>query len=71
MAETSTTIRLIEASLGREDVADRANFRYSSSRSIRSFVRSFMLKYLTCNSEGTAFHGQRNFLPYLVKIVTF
>lgn len=26
--ETSTTIRLIEASLRREDVADRANFRY-------------------------------------------
>ena len=28
-AETPSTIRLIEASLGREDVADRANFRYT------------------------------------------
>ena len=32
VAET-TTIRLIEASLGREDVADRANFRYMFSSS--------------------------------------
>ena len=32
VAET-TTIRLIEASLGREDVADRANFRYMYSSS--------------------------------------
>ena len=32
-AETSSTIRLIEASLGREDVADRANFRYMYSSS--------------------------------------
>ena len=40
VAET-TTIRLIEASLGREDVADRANFRYmySSSQS-NSFIPS-------------------------------
>ncbi len=28
MVESSTTIRLIEASLEREDVADRSNFRY-------------------------------------------
>ena len=33
VGESSTTIRLIEASLGREDVADRANFRYIYSSS--------------------------------------
>ena len=40
VAET-TTIRLIEASLGREDVADRVNFRYmfSSSRPNILFLR--------------------------------
>ena len=40
VAET-TTIRLIEASLGREDVADRANFRYMySSSQPNSFIPS-------------------------------
>ena len=34
LAEAPTTIRLIEASLAREDVADRANFRYMYSLSL-------------------------------------
>ena len=41
VAET-TTIRLIEASLGREDVADRANFRYMFSSSQPNFYFSFV-----------------------------
>ena len=53
VAETTTTIRLIKASLGREDVADRANFRYMCSSSqpnflfLRLLVRRVVYKYLT------------------------
>ena len=49
VAET-TTIRLIEASLGREDVADRANFRYmygSSHPNCLSFVFWFVESFVS------------------------